>query len=681
MIPEGHDGTDCMVLIPGQLTADALRAIVTAAKCCVCGWEEASNDGHRLVLAALIRGADEQTTLLCEPSLARRTNRPPDIVVIDARIGIHVVEVKGGTLDQIEAVEPGGQFRIRYDNGIRTRSPFAQARSAMFDIKDAVERSVTGELVLPFKYWVVMPRISRAEWLNKWGDNAFCPPELIFSDDLSALASRMTAAGQRQLSIHGIERCPEDQLQCLGRAFGDTSILYPKPEDRQPRPVSEGTLGEFFDEQAELYKALSDEQQRLLAQNWNEGPRLVRGVAGSGKTIVLAGNLARRLERQFRNGKSALFETNPPPRILAVCFNHSLVPYIRKKIEIAYQQRTGKPLPESGVEVFCYNRLMWHLGSKGLWRYQRIVDSDDATRAAQYLKELEFVKVKEPVLFDTLVYDAIYIDEGQDFLEEDFRLLKGLCRTVEGGEPNLYVFYDDAQNLYGRKRPNWQSVGLNIRGGRAHVMIECFRNTRQIVEPTFNVLYGTFAATPGQVPTKEYGDIATLREKKVIGQVDGTWKVDFAKRTGMKPRLTMTSSRSQETAAVLERIRWLTEEQEVRPEDIQVLSFTRDRVLDLAAAIEKAKLRSLRGIHVPWKDRDNPLGRRGHLSVSTVASAKGYDAFCVLLASANEFNAEVMGRVSFYVGCTRAIEYLEMFAYERKGLVGEMETALANVVE
>ena len=51
--------------------------------------------------------------------------------------------------------------------------------------------------------------------------------------------------------------------------------------------------GELFDEAAEAYKTLSDEQQRLSAQDWAGGPRLVRGVAGSGKTIVLANNLAR----------------------------------------------------------------------------------------------------------------------------------------------------------------------------------------------------------------------------------------------------------------------------------------------------------------------------------------------------------------------------------------------------
>jgi len=36
---------------------------------------------------------------------------------------------------------------------------------------------------------------------------------------------------------------------------------------------------------------------------------------------------------------------------------------------------------------------------------------------------------------------------------------------------------------------------------------------------------------------------------------------------------------------------------------------------------------------------------------------------------------------SFYVGCTRAVEYLEVFAHRRGGLVDEMERALGLVPE
>jgi superfamily I DNA and RNA helicase len=457
-------------------------------------------------------------------------------------------------------------------------------------------------------------------------------------------------------------------------------VLYATPEDRQQRRTGEGTLGEQFDEAAEAYKVLSDEQQRLSAMNWEGGPRQVRGVAGSGKTIVLANNLARRIERMLIGAQEGLFGPQPArPRLLAVCFNRTLAPFIEKKINIAFQQRTGRPVPEGMVEVCSFNSLMWKLTTAGLWQYQHVTNADDMARALQYLGALEPIKQRQPERLAALAYDAIYVDEGQDFLEEEFRLLKELCRVQDGQEPNLYVFYDDAQNLYGRSRPNWQSLGLNVRGGRSFVMTQCFRNTRAIVEATFNVLYGSCAPPQAQVPTKVFGDLGSLEQKGLIENDEGFWRVRFTKREGMKPRLSLANTMQQENELLISRLRWLIEEQEVRPEDIQVLAFTRQRVEELAEAVRVARVPAISGVHVAFNEKDKPLGQKGHLTLSTVASAKGYDAYCVLLASANEFTTDVTGRASFYVGCTRAIEYLEVFAYENKGLVSEMETVLARI--
>jgi len=62
-------------------------------------------------------------------------------------------------------------------------------------------------------------------------------------------------------------------------------------------------------------------------------------------------------------------------------------------------------------------------------------------------------------------------------------------------------------------------------------------------------------------------------------------------------------------------------------------------------------------------------------------SSEGFDAYCTLLVAANTFSTDLKGRAHFYVGCTRAIEYLEVFAHERTGLVLEFERALRSFSE
>lgn len=216
-----------------------LERLVNSATCRVFGWEDAGNDAHRLVMAALIRGIDHpDATILCEPSLARTSKRPPDLVLVDTVAGLHFVEVKGQDLDHIESIEPGGQVRFRYENGTRTKNPVAQVRSAMFDVKNATEQGYDGELVLPFKYWVAFPRITRSEWLARWGAVGFCPAEFLFADDMTGLADRFRSIGLKQLSNLGLKSWPADQLAAIWTAFGDSSVLYHRPEERESRQVA-----------------------------------------------------------------------------------------------------------------------------------------------------------------------------------------------------------------------------------------------------------------------------------------------------------------------------------------------------------------------------------------------------------------------------------------------------------
>ena len=165
------------------MTPAELAKIVDGARCKIIGSEDAGNDGHRMVLAALIRAFNtSESALLCEPSLARKTRRPPDIVLIDPEVGVHVFEVKAIALDQIESLEAGGQMRIRYPMNVRNANPIVQVRNAMFDIKDATVRAFGGEIRLPLKYWVIFPMIRQVSWKGRFGEGGFCPPEFLFKE-------------------------------------------------------------------------------------------------------------------------------------------------------------------------------------------------------------------------------------------------------------------------------------------------------------------------------------------------------------------------------------------------------------------------------------------------------------------------------------------------------------------
>jgi superfamily I DNA/RNA helicase len=75
-------------------------------------------------------------------------------------------------------------------------------------------------------------------------------------------------------------------------------------------------------------------------------------------------------------------------------------------------------------------------------------------------------------------FDAILVDEGQDFSQEMLKILVNLLRP--GGD--FVVSLDAYQDLYRRKFP-WKSLGIHARG-RIHHLKHVYRNTVEIFEFT-----------------------------------------------------------------------------------------------------------------------------------------------------------------------------------------------------
>lgn len=150
----------------------------------------------------------------------------------------------------------------------------------------------------------------------------------------------------------------------------------------------------------------------------------------------------------------------------------------------------------------------------------------------------------------------------------------------------------------------------------------------------------------------------------------------FAPRRGQPPMLTLTVDSERELKLIVAPLALLIRDDRVRPQDILILTLSRDRANQIADAIEREDIRGIAGVQRAFKEKDSALCQPGCVTISTVHSAKGYDAFVVLLCSANEFRTDVKGRACFYVACTRAIERLEVFAYESSGLVRELNRLL-----
>jgi superfamily I DNA and RNA helicase len=492
--------------------------------------------------------------------------------------------------------------------------------------------------------------------------------QILFADEIEAPASFRGV-----LEKHTRSECKRgkpltpDQLDYVCKAIGDSAVVN---DSRTPRAdVSESKLGFDIDEIALSEKNLSLEQQEISRADFEGHPQLIRGVAGSGKSIVLANNVANSLVRRMDLPQELqLFSAKDKPafpRIGVVCFNRSLVSFLKEKIRIAFEERRFETLPEKAITCNYMNGFMYRISTDtGLLQYQHVREDDPrsgATVAVNYLNQLRMLEQSRPDAYESLLFDCIYVDEGQDFHPEEFQLLMKLLKPhPKTGEGSIVIFYDDAQNLYGRPRPTWSQIGIDITGrGRSRVMKECFRNTREVVEFAFNVLLGTKADTAVRVQTREFADVAYLKENGLVEEHTDRWKVNFTERSqNLLPEVRLFESRQQEMEWIASKIAWLINDRQVRSEDVLVLFEQANEFVGLEQMII-SKVPSLAGFVRPFGrekknvDKDSYILQPGKLTLSTTKGAKGYDAYVVFLIGADQFPNTREGRASFYVGATR----------------------------
>jgi superfamily I DNA and RNA helicase len=639
-----------------------LKRAIASGKIEVIGEDDIKNDPQALVGLALVQayGNSPAGFIYFEAITARGTAGPSDALLCHPEVGVLVVEVKGYPITQIDGVV-AGNLKVRQDGRVKNMNVFSKTADKMFDIKNPVERTIRDNFGSPlFNYVVAFPQIKLSEWQARHFDLCVPCEQLLFEEDLNPEALRRRLAS---LTTLGLEKSGKkvalkpEHIEAVRRVLGDSAVINQQPENRR---LGENTLGYIIAQHIADEKHLSREQEELSGLKVGHFPRVIRGVAGSGKTVVLANQVAR---YALRNGE--LFDRQEV-KVAALCFNRTLVPFLREKITIAYRQRMGGDdfLPDIGI--YLLNGLMFHLsGEKNpLVNYVPIKGlnavPDPTERANKYRQQLAEFNSNDPHEYERRLFDAIFVDEGQDFEPEEYKLLLDLLRPdPETGERCLVVFYDDAQNLYARRRPNWKDdVGIDVgKGDRSRVMKECFRNTREIVDLAFNVLVGSKAPGDQRVQTRTFAQVPELARQGLIEESNGIFRVRFAERTFEPPAVRGFESRRAEKEWVASEIVRLVKEEWVKPEHILVVFHRKGEFQDLDLIIrERDEGRQIKGFIKPYEEafRDSLIFQEGQVTLSTTFSAKGYDAYVVFVIGSDLFNTDNAGRASFYVGATRA---------------------------
>lgn len=181
-------------------------------------------------------------------------------------------------------------------------------------------------------------------------------------------------------------------------------------------------------------------QQVSLSTSIEGAQRKISGVAGSGKTQVLA---TRAVNAQIRSGGNVLLLT----------FNITLANYMRMRLS-----QVRADFPWDKIDIDYYHRFFRkYANANNLHVHFGSYDDPDFFKGAAELKQ----------------YDAILIDEVQDYLTPWLQLLRKYFLRVNG---EFVVFGDPKQNIYHRKLDANGDIRLGfIRGEWNHELDKSMR--------------------------------------------------------------------------------------------------------------------------------------------------------------------------------------------------------------
>ncbi len=416
-------------------------------------------------------------------------------------------------------------------------------------------------------------------------------------------------------------------------------------------PSSSYRIGDQMQQREELKPLLSREQQRISNLPLDGKPRLVRGVAGSGKSVVLCNWLA----------KTALrLGSTPDTRIWAVYANRSLHKLLCGSIESAWARLNdglllGKTnFPWEQVELLHIKDVLAGLLPLANMSLETFGFNYDQA-AEEFLRRQDASQLLPRC-------SALFIDEAQDMGPYTLRLLLSVVEQSDAQDQNsraAHIFYDNAQNVYDAPTPKWSDFGLDLRG-RSTIMRESFRSTRQIMELAINVLERTLGKT-GLPDQQELVSLGLL--KPTLRDGESWWETLFSQVAGPAPIFRCFRTRKEELEMIAKHLKHLITVDGVPPSSMCILYNGRaDDLLKAQLAPELSQW----GVELSFQNSRSFTRKSNTLLATTPHSYKGYESEVVVIPCVDHFVApegKLLAQV-LYVAMTRARSLLAIYGID-----------------
>ncbi len=547
----------------------------------------------------------------------------PDYTLVDVNRGVLVVEIKDWGVDTISFAGKE-KFYVRYGHSspIPQINPSMKCEVYLRHIREAfiAMPSLCGEdgnLKVPLKYFVAFPNITRSDFDEQGFGKVMSPKYVLLGDDLGRNGKGFLARYDEALPILD-KPLTSQQEGALQKALFPNNSFALGTHDGFIRRDTGRVVADLPLEPIHL--SLEQEQ---IAKSLGDGPRLLRGIAGTGKTLIML----YRAKLLASNDKAL--------KILVLCWNTSLANYMKQAYARLQFEAQGDVVIQHFSE-FAHDLLRRH--------GERVYKFDDP----RFDETLQALNIRE---YEK--YDVICVDEAQDFRKAWIAFIYHNLLLGEPSSRNLLIAADDAQRVYAKRDFSWASLDIPM-VGRSKILKTVYRNAARVW------VFSAFL----------------LREKAAYLQ-ENPERVIFSTKGGYDPQLIACESLAAQIEKAIEIIGAMFQSGYAARNVLILYRHKNVRGFQLVDYL-MARLRQ-ENIPHDWIAEDAYAKRTFEweaesIKISTVHSAKGMDSPVVIILGAETFDPDFPGndydeKKLMYVALTRAREFLVVLYTGSGGLV------------
>jgi len=435
---------------------------------------------------------------------------------------------------------------------------------------------------------------------------------------------------------------------------------------------------------AEVEISVFDRKQQDFFLREITGPERIKGLAGSGKTVILAIKAA------------LLHAMYPEAKIVYTYYTKSLHQQIERFISQFFQEMTNREPNWDNLKVmhgwggrkqtgFYYEVCREHtippmsLGQAGHSTFdpfdficRQLIDSKVDLRP---------------------MYDYVLIDEGQDFPSSFLRIAKSVTR---GGK--IVWAYDALQNIFNVKAPRAEEIFDNLKQEELsdQTLYKCYRNSAEVLVTAHSLGFGIYGEIIQMLDSQEYWE--DLGYKLVSGELKPGSQVRIERPADHSLKAISIASPKEDIVIahtfpdMESEVKWIVgsiidnhRNDELRLDDIMVVTVDRFAGRKYCDAIEAGLaengIRSNNlyadpaGGHEFWKDH--------HVTLAQVNRAKGNEAYMVYVVGTDALfkpRPTAVSRNAIFTAMTRAKGWVRITGVDNQNSnwKTEIDIALRN---